>query len=351
MKLLFVGSKDNLDLERIGGIESVMRRLLDFLKQKDFDISVLVIDSVHKENQFYQSAYGKIPIRTTDVKSARKFLLTEKFDVINFLKTPFENPIFALKFLFVKFKSGTITTKLFFTYPTVANLTFLQKLKLKLLIDETFLFSKRLEKEIRKFNNNVTFLYPPVSERFFNKKHREKTSQKKILFVGRISADKGIEIVIDVFSNLDKRYFETGIVGYFSTEEDKEKYEKKIKNLNADYIQIGERKSGETKELNLREYDILLLPYQDLSPTLDTPLLLLEGLASGCKIVTSDIEPINEIKGNIYFVEDYKNSAEFIKITEEISEKESIDYNHEFSLEKVGANYLNSLAKHNVKVS
>ena len=47
----------------------------------------------------------------------------------------------------------------------------------------------------------------------------------------------------------------------------------------------------------LRDTDILLLPYQKLSSTIDTPVLLLEGMASLCAILTRPLGDIPEIYG------------------------------------------------------
>jgi glycosyltransferase involved in cell wall biosynthesis len=52
----------------------------------------------------------------------------------------------------------------------------------------------------------------------------------------------------------------------------------------------------------LHQTDILVLPYRTLSSSIDTPLLLLEGMASLCAIVTRDQNHIREVYGDSLFL-------------------------------------------------
>ncbi len=344
MKFLFVGTNANINLEKIGGIESTMRELLSFLKKKNHDVEVLIITNEFEEEKVVSTSFGEIAVKTKSTIEARKYLFNN-FDVINFLQTPFTNPFFALKFLFYKNFNKVATTKLFFTYPTLFQTTFLQKLKLKLLIDTTFVFSKRLENFAKNIVNNVVFLYPPVAKQYIvaGKSRSEENYKKRILFIGRLSEDKGLDVVIDVFKTLPKDKFYLSIMGYFSNKEDEKKYEEKLQNLKIDELKIVAHQKDKNQILPLDKYDILLLPYQDLGPTLDTPLLILEGLSSNCKIITSNIEPLNYINGNIFFVDNFSNSSAFVKKIEEVWNKKNIANTTDYSTTTFGNAYLNSL--------
>lgn len=349
MKFLFIGSKANLDLNRIGGIESTMRELLIFLKKANYDIQVLLIDNKIKEETKFRTEFGEIPVTITNVLEIRKHLF-KNYDVINFLQTPFENPFFALYFLGYKVIRKQFTTKFFFTYPTLKNSTFLQKLKLRLLINHTFVFSKRLEILAKQVVKNVTLLYPPVSEHYFKQSLKKTDSKNRILFVGRLSKDKGIEIVINIFKNLPSNKYTFGIIGYFANNKDREKYEQKLYGLELDCIKIVSPTTENKSILPLNEYDLLLLPYQDLGPTLDTPLLILEGLSSNCKIITSNIASLNFIEGNIFFVDNYYDYLAFIEAINDVSNKENVKNIMNYSTNSFGNLYLKSLREMGLNV-
>jgi glycosyltransferase involved in cell wall biosynthesis len=342
MNFLFVGSKANLDLNRIGGIESTMRELLFFLKKRNHDITVLLIDLKLKKETMIISDLVEITVITTSITLARKHLF-KKYDVINFIQTPFENPFFALSFLVYKTIKKKVTTKFFFTYPTLKNSTFLQKQKLKFLIDHTFVFSKRMETLAKHIVENVTMLYPPVSEFYIKSSTRTTYSKTRILYAGRLSKDKGLDVLINVYKYLPRERYELGIIGYFTNHNDYENYFEKISNLKLDYLKIDSHNSKNKSPLPLDQYDILLLPYQDLGPTLDTPLLILEGLSSNCKVITSNIESLNSIEGNIYFVNDYSNYLSYIEMINNISDKENLKTIQDYSTNNFGEMYLQSL--------
>ncbi len=278
-------------------------------------------------------------------KTIRKEIFKD-FDIINFIQTPFENPFYSVRFLLMKSTKKVTTTKFFFTYPILAKYNFLQKLKIKFLIDHTFVFSKRLEVLAKLITNNVTFQYPPISQVYISKLAPPKGIKEKILFAGRLSRDKGLDVVLDVYKKLSKDKFYLGIIGYFSTDADKKYYEEKLKRVDLDFLQIISpvTKLVAQNRLPLNEYNILLLPYQDLAPTLDTPLLILEGLSSQCKVITSDIGSLSSIKGNIFLVKEYTDSSKFLEMVNNVSEikikDEIIDC---FSNEIFGNKYLKSL--------
>jgi len=349
MKLLFVGSNANLNLNRIGGIESTIRELLFFLIERNNEIKVLLIDSNLRKETKIESDLGEIPVLVTNIGEARKHLL-QNFDVINFIQTPFGNPLFALFFLFYKLFRKTITTKFFFTYPSLNKSTFLQKVKLKLLIDHTFVFSKRLEKEAKKIVKNVTFLYPPVSKHYINPIEKKHSSKKSIFFAGRLSEDKGLDIVIKVFKDLPRENYYLGLIGYFANKIDSKKYLDELNDLKLNHIEIVSHINQNQSTLPLNEYDLLLLPYQDIGPTLDTPLLILEGLSSKCKVITSNIEPLNTIDGNIYFVDDFTNYIAFVDVINKASTGKLIKNINDYSTNNFGNCYLRTLKELDLNV-
>ena len=60
----------------------------------------------------------------------------------------------------------------------------------------------------------------------------------------------------------------------------------------------------------LKETDILVLPYRLLSSTIDMPLLLLEGMAANCVVITTPLGDMPEIYGTSDFMLPFENFAD-----------------------------------------
>jgi len=317
MNILFFGSEANLDLYRTGGIESTVRRLIKFLVEYNHKIFVFVISS-EKYKIDVKLEQGIITIVYDSVENLTNRLLNEKFHIINFLQTPFKNLFFLLKLLVKKKRDNILFIKWFFTYPPFKRNFFQQKIKHFLFIDRYIVFSKRLYESLYSLKReNVFLLNPPVPYEYY-KHANTRPKNKSICFTGRISEDKGIEIVIEVFKKLvHDNNIQLNIIGYYSNESDKEKYEPLLNQLNIDINIEKVKKTKFTKMMEesilpLRNFEILFLPYQKLLPTLDTPLLVLEGLAAGCKIITSDIGNLDQFQDNLFLVKDYHNHISFL---------------------------------------
>ena len=210
MKFLFVGSYQ-IDFFNIGGIENSIKELAFFLLNNGHHITIFQIDKRKRGRIYLENKFGKLEIYYGNKFAIRHRILIGKFDVINFIQTPFESIVFTFLFLIKKILTKTITCKFFFTYPPFKKHSFFQSIKYKYLIDKCFAFSKRLASEVQSKTRNVTILFPPVSM-YYNDlpKKKEENSKTKILFAGRLSKDKGLDVVIDVYRNLDRnKYFLT----------------------------------------------------------------------------------------------------------------------------------------------
>jgi len=348
MKFLFVIS-DQTDYFKIGGIENSVKELVLFLLKNGHQITIFQIGR-KKSKVCYEDKFGKIDIYYGSKFIIRCRILAGKFNVINFIQTPFESLVFILLFYIKKTLSKTITCKFFFTYPPFKKHSFFQSIKYKYLIDECFAFSKRLASEVQSKTRNVTFLFPPVSM-YYNglPKKKEENSKTKILFAGRLSKDKGLDVVIDVYRKLNREKYFLGISGYYTSDKDKSFYTKLINALDLDYLKVVGRVNNfnHSSYLPLYNFDILLLPYQRLGLTIDIPLLVLEGLISGCNVVTSDIGDLSVLKGNIYTVDNYSDYNYFYKVIESLPKNKQTNGNYRQCLiNNVGEKYLYSLKQY-----
>lgn len=343
MKILFVGSQANLDLTRIGGIENTVKELVYSLIKYGHQVTVFIIKDGKTVTSEIKIENISIPIIFAPKNIVRKELFND-YSIINFIQTPFESPFFFIRFLFYKWVAKPKTIKFFFTYPSLAQYTFFQKMKLKLLIDITIVFSNRLRDLAEKITGNVKLLYPPIASHYYVHSKGNRGEKVKILFVGRLSYDKGLDIVLDVYKNLSRDKFHCSIWGYFANEKEKFEYEALLQEGFIDEVKIANHaNNAEMNYLPLGDYDILLLPYQDLGPTLDTPLLVLEGLASGCKVITSAIISLESLS-NLYLVKEYQSPQKYLEAIEKYAATEvhRIDLS-KYSSDKLVENYLDTI--------
>ena len=201
MKLVFFG-KDSLNLMRKGGIESLMRRLISALAKNEHEVFVLV---AHKT----QKAYFEVAINKNKVifiygtvEDLQQKMLDMKYDVLNFLSTPFGDIRFLFRLLYKKRRENIYFCKLFFTYPVFKKNVRLQTLKHRFTINKYIAFSQRLFDDLNNnFPKKTYQLLPPVADIYFEEKKESKHLKKRIAFAGRISADKGMDIVLKVFEH------------------------------------------------------------------------------------------------------------------------------------------------------
>lgn len=110
----------------------------------------------------------------------------------------------------------------------------------------------------------------------------------KLLFLGRICKDKGIDELLRSFDTLSYEY--PGMKLFLGGIFEDEKYEQMIRNRSDDIVYLG-WVNGSQKEEYLRQCDILVLPsyYEGF------PVSVIEGMAYGCCVVASRVGAIPEI--------------------------------------------------------
>ena len=119
--------------------------------------------------------------------------------------------------------------------------------------------------------------------------------------------------MIELFSNIgNKRGIDVAIYGYYSKKADISHsmcvYRWLLAQSEIDFHDIDQKEYTQENEQNLREIlkntDILILPYTKIESSIDIPLLLLEGMASLCAVVTRKLGDIPRIYGESRFLVD-----------------------------------------------
>ncbi len=308
MNIAFFGLKQAFDYFQIGGTESFIRRLS--LKLFHNGMSVDYILYGNNENNEINSLGINL-----------KYFKTFE-DSLNFINSKEYNHIITIyllakdriKFaLFRKKKSNLINFHfIYFSWPDswVKRRLYFQEAKFCPYNGKLFCISKRQYENVKRWANNAVYLPPPVPDNYFLKLEEKPINEKiRITFLGRVDPGKGINEVIEIFKTLkgnDK--FDCSIYGIHIPEH-KESF--KIHNFlkNQDeikYIEIERKKySPEVEEMVrdvLKNTDILILPYKKLSSTIDTPLTLLEAMASLCVVITKPFGNIPDIYGKSKFI-------------------------------------------------
>jgi len=308
MKIAFFGLKEALDYFQIGGTESFVRRLSVELIRNGIGVDYVLYGG--RENM--ELKYSEINLNYFKTfKDALNLIEDRKYNhVVTIYLLPKDRLEYAL------FRRSNAQLALFhFVYfnwsdSLIKRALYFNEARLFPYNGKLFYISKRQYDYVKRWAKNAVYLLPPVPDEYFLEPEEKPVDDKiKITFLGRIDPGKGINEVIEIFKSLkDDRRFECSIYGIHIPEHKESfkihnwlKNEKDIK-----YIEVDRQKySPEVEEfvINvLRETDILLQPYQRLSSTIDTPLLLLEAMASLCAVITKPFGNIPEIYGKSSFL-------------------------------------------------
>ena len=214
---------------------------------------------------------------------------------------------------------------------------------------------------LKKKYDNAILLFPPVPESYFvNRENKINDNKIRLTFLGRIDPRKGIIETIKLFDQLNNDSgFDCKIYGIIIPEDKRALsiYSSLISQKKIKFIEI-DRQNYSTKidkmvQNILKSTDVFVQPYRNLRSTVDTPLLLLEAMASLCVFLTTQVENISDIYGpSKYIIPKNSFSEDAIKILKKISirkieeERERIQSKVEamnFCQSQIGKRFLNAI--------
>lgn len=169
----------------------------------------------NKKTIFAQRKLSKIIYEIT--KNNKKNILISNFFYANVLISLFQKKRKNLKFIFTE---RTTLTELY-TYFSIID--FLKKSIIKVLVkifysraDLIISNSKKVSKDIEKFTNKKSiFIYPGSIKNKKKKKFFLKvgSDEKKIIWIGRLAKEKGLEILLSSFKGINKKSYKVYIYG------------------------------------------------------------------------------------------------------------------------------------------
>lgn len=150
---------------------------------------------------------------------------------------------------------------------------------------------------------DAVWLPPPVPDEYFVSPRDERKAKVVVSFLGRIDPNKGLHEVSSVFETLSRtNRFDLRIKGYYVPDnpESVHLHQRLQRLAGVEYsAEAGDSCYDPRREQDVLRYllqtDILVLPYRNLIGTLGLPLIVLEGLAARCLVVSRDIGDISGI--------------------------------------------------------
>jgi glycosyltransferase involved in cell wall biosynthesis len=298
-KLVFYGLYGSFSIEKVGGIESIIRRLANVHISNGGKVVLIYYGS--KKYNITEEKDGEIKIINTVsfVDALKELNSYKKSIIINIYSTPIQR----IRHHFFKKKYNYFIILSSFPESLIKQL--LIKLQTRFIKKKVkyITLSKRINSRLVFKNTKSFFLPPPIMDDFFAKKNEINKPIKIIAFMGRLDFGKGADIAYDVFNHLSKNsVLKFNFYSYYwKNDEWAQILSKKIKKHPRMNL-IEESVDNYSKDIDVKlancidSTDLFFLPYRFLMSTIDTPLVPLEILSRNGRIYTTDFEPFDDLK-------------------------------------------------------
>ena len=298
----------SFDYNQIGGTDSYFRRIALTLAQRNRNMEFVHYGCDQDEHDTPLPNLSIYRYRT--LESALTHLSERQpIVVVNAVRAKDRLRFMRFRFQHRKTLSIFITLSL---YPEalVKRLRYLLELRLYPYTDGAICMSSRIATTVRTWRQSTTPLLPPVpTAMYLSPTQKPAGNRFSVRYIGRLERGKGAEEAIAIMEAISHRHdIDLNIVGYmFDGDTHAVELEKKlIKHPAITYTRAEHAYWSPELEAELantlKETDILLLPYRRLSSSIDTPLLLTEGMASLCCIVTPQLGDIPSLYGTSPFL-------------------------------------------------
>ncbi|KGK98084.1 hypothetical protein LI82_10115 [Methanococcoides methylutens] len=303
MKLAFFGRHGSFNYTHIGGTNSLVRRLsTELINRWNFQIDYIIYgNSCDNEVTHFPGLRSKYYQRLDRALESLK-----DYDHIVAIYFP-PNDLPAYLYYRTKQLRKNHFSKLHQTWP---DSTVIRKLMFTInrvisINSNSFAVSPRLVQSIKKWSHRAELLWPPVPSNYFvNPSQKSVSNKTRVTFIGRIDVGKGVLETIDIFNALaDRPEIELAFYGMYWESDPKavQLHQQLLEQTNFNYVPINfaEYSSHIEKMVQsvLRDTDIFIQPYRKLSSTIDTPLLILEAMASLCAVITKPYGNIPYVYG------------------------------------------------------
>ena len=310
MKIIFFGLYGTFSFTQIGGTDSFVRRLTFSLIKNYHNLNIEYV-FYNANSNVVTNPYPHLTIRNyKKMKDALGYFTEIKPDHVVTCYIKFKN-----RFEYARFREKskfTIFHKIEFFFPEFFLKRCFKSFEMSITPynGKIFCVSPRIYDYLKEKFHNTLLLLPPVPKSYFVDKNSKKNENKiQLTFLGRIDPRKGILETIELFNKLScEPSFDCKIYGILIPEDKKAMSvhyalasQKKIQYFEIDR-QNHSKKIDNMVQNILKSTDIFVQPYINLESTVDTPLLLIEAMASLCTILTTPVGNIEELYGNSQFI-------------------------------------------------
>jgi glycosyltransferase involved in cell wall biosynthesis len=303
IRIAIFGLFGSFDYYQIGGLESISRRIANGLIQKGHQVDFVTYGAPATTHTVTESGIG------IDAFATLQEALDNLIHKYEHVLTMYLRPLDRLRFLMFRQRNNRRLSfhQVFFNWPDSPWKRKAACLDARLypFNGRLFCISPRIFHDVRQWSNQALLMLPPIPESYFiDPVDKPKKDKLRVTYIGRTEPGKGIEDVISLVTSLQSHpEIEFEIHGFHHKHLEVSvrihEWLSRQKELQYFYTPFeGYSPHVETELRNILKYtDILLLPYRKLSSTIDMPVLLLEGMASLCAILTRPLGDIPEIYG------------------------------------------------------
>ena len=305
--IVFFAYNNSFSYYNIGGTDSNIRRLANKLID---DGNRVCFVHYGCENENCEEINSIFSIRNfQNLVSALEFIASESSNVISIYLRKQDRLKYAI---FRKKNNNILFHHYYFTWPenTIRRYAMTLDSKLVRFSGVSFCVSGRLNSLMQRRKLDSILLLPPVpSDYFLDLKCKDYNPDIiRVAFLGRVDIGKGILEAVDLLRLLNNEGgYDCLISGFpWLNKSDTVKIHNElllqndIKYLPVQYEQWSPAVCAELRD-KLKNIDILILPYKQLSSTIDMPLLLLEAMANLCVVITPNIGDMHEVYGESCF--------------------------------------------------
>jgi glycosyltransferase involved in cell wall biosynthesis len=303
-RIAFLGLGGSFDYCQVGGMDSLVRRLAASLAARGCTVDLVLYGASEAGRK--EVDVGVIQRTFVGFEEAVQYLKTGADHVISVYLRPRERWTYArfrrdakdaIKFhhLYATWNESVLKRSLLFAEPRLWPFN-----------GHLFCVSPRICRQVSKWSGKATLLLPPVPAGYFcDPCDKPDHGTLRVAYAGRLDVGKGAADAVDTLRRLaGRRGYELSVYGYAwpSDSDGMRLHERLLAEANIQYKSVDFRRWSPDVDAAMREClratDILLLPYRRLSSTVDMPLLLLEGMASLCVVITPRQGDLHETYGS-----------------------------------------------------
>jgi glycosyltransferase involved in cell wall biosynthesis len=310
MRIAFLGLYGSFGHRGIGGTESIVRRIAYELADRAYTVEFVrfgVTDATQEcaDHNVTTSDFARF-------EDALKYVASCDHVVTIYIPP-------KLRILFARFRrqhgDGVVFHRFFQNWPESRLKRELAQIDARSIPFNGMLFcvSPRLFTSVSNWSANARLLWPPVPDNFFLSLDQKASSRRlRVTYMGRLDKGKGTGSAINIFQELApfRDSIQTTIFGYAWTHdlESVRLHKTLVSQNDIEYVPTKQQGYSAETDVMIRnilcQTDVLLLPYARLSSTIDTPLVLLEGMAHLTAVVTRPVGDLPAIYGSDHLMFD-----------------------------------------------